>query len=149
MLAKDIMTKDVITVHKDDVIESVIKLLLENNISGAPVVDDEGILLGIVSEGDLIYKSKKFHFPLYFTILDSYIFLEQPKMIEEQISKMTAYKVESMMSTVVHSVKQEDTVEEIATIMNEKGVNRVPVVDENKKVVGIVTRKDIIKSYSK
>lgn len=148
MLAKDIMTKDVVSVHKDESVESVIRLLLEKDISGVPVVDDEGVLVGIVSEGDLIYKSKKFHFPLYFTILDSYIFLEKPKMIEEQVSKMTAYKVESMMSTEVHSAAQDDTVEDIATTMNEKGVNRVPIVDENKKVVGIVTRKDIIKSYS-
>lgn len=148
MLAKDIMTKEVVAVHKDEAIESVIKLLLEKDISGAPVVDDENVLVGIVSEGDLIYKSKKFHFPLYFTILDSYIFLEKPKMIEEQISKMTAYKVESMMSTEVHSASESATIEEIATIMNEKGVNRIPIVDENRKVVGIVTRKDIIKSYS-
>ncbi|OHW62587.1 inosine-5'-monophosphate dehydrogenase [Andreesenia angusta] len=148
MLAKDIMTKEVIKVHKDEVVENVIKLLLEKDISGVPVVDDEGMLVGIVSEGDLIYKSKKFHFPLYFTILDSYIFLEKPKMIEEQVSKMTAYKVESMMSTEVHSAREDDTVEDIATIMNEKGVNRVPVVDESGKVVGIVTRKDIIKSYN-
>lgn len=149
MLAKDIMTKEVITVHKDDKIDSVIKLLLEKDISGAPVVDDDGVLLGIVSEGDLIYKSKKFHFPLYFTILDSYIFLEKPGMIEEQVSKMTAYKVESMMTKVVFSAKENDTVEEIATIMNEKNVNRVPVLDDQRKVVGIVTRKDIIKSYQK
>lgn len=149
MLAKDIMTKEVITVHKDDKIDSVIKLLLEKDISGAPVVDDNGVLLGIVSEGDLIYKSKKFHFPLYFTILDSYIFLEKPGMIEEQVSKMTAYKVESMMTKVVFSAKENDTVEEIATIMNEKNVNRVPVLDDQRKVVGIVTRKDIIKSYQK
>lgn len=148
MLAKDIMTKEVITVHGEDSIEKAIKLLLEHNVSGLPVIDENHKLKGIITEGDLIHRSKKLHIPTYFTILDSYIFLENPKTVEDQIKKMTAYKVEDMMTTKVISVDYEETIEEIATIMANKNINRVPVVKEE-KLVGIVSRRDIIKVYAK
>ncbi|MCC5912185.1 MAG: CBS domain-containing protein [Clostridiaceae bacterium] len=148
MLARDIMTKEVITVHGEDSIEKAIKLLLEHNVSGLPVIDENHKLKGIITEGDLIHRSKKLHIPTYFTILDSYIFLENPKTVEDQIKKMTAYKVEDMMTTKVISVDYEETIEEIATIMANKNINRVPVVKEE-KLVGIVSRRDIIKVYAK
>lgn len=148
MLARDIMTKEVITVHGEDSIEKAIKLLLEHNVSGLPVIDENHKLKGIITEGDLIHRSKKLHIPTYFTILDSYIFLENPKTVEDQIKKMTAYKVEDMMTTKVISVDYDETIEEIATIMANKNINRVPVVKEE-KLVGIVSRRDIIKVYAK
>lgn len=148
LLAKDIMTKEVVTVHIQDTVESVIKLLIDKDISGVPVVDNENKLIGIVSEGDLIYKSKKFHFPLYFTILDSYIFLESTDMIKKQMLKMSAYSVGTMMTEDVVSASEDESVERLATLMSEKNVNRIPIVNGENQVVGIVTRKDIIKSYT-
>ncbi|AOY74855.1 CBS domain-containing protein [Clostridium formicaceticum] len=147
MLAKDIMTKEVITVKKDDTVEDVIKLLLEHNISGVPVVDEENRVIGIITEGDLIYRSKNLHIPAYFTLLDSYIFLENPKNLEEQIKKMAGYRVRDVMTEKVVVVDHEESMEEIATIMVEKSINRVPVVKED-KLVGIVSRRDIIRAYA-
>lgn len=147
MLAKDIMTKDVFTIHKDDKVEDAIKLLLEKNISGLPVVDDEFKIVGIVTEGDLIYRSKNFHFPLYYSIFDSYIFLENPSMIEEQLEKMTGYKISDVMTKNVCTAMENASLNDISTLMTEKDVNRIPIVDQNDKLIGIVARKDIIKSY--
>lgn len=147
LLAKDIMTKDVFTIHKDDKVEDAIKLLLEKNISGLPVVDDEFKIVGIVTEGDLIYRSKNFHFPLYYSIFDSYIFLENPSMIEEQLEKMTGYKISDVMTKNVCTAMENASLNDISTLMTEKDVNRIPIVDQNDKLIGIVARKDIIKSY--
>lgn len=145
--AKDIMTKEVIFVTKEQTVNQVISILMEKNISGVPVVDERGHVVGIVTEGDLIYRSKKLEIPRYFTILDSYIFLDNTKKMEEQIRKMVGYKVEDIMTKEVVTVSAGDTIEDIATIMTRKNVNRVPVVEDG-ILVGIVTRRDIIKAYA-
>jgi CBS domain-containing protein len=145
--AKDIMTRDVITVTKDQTVNQVIEILMDKNISGLPVVDENGNVIGIVTEGDLIYRSKKLEIPRYFTILDSYIFLDNTKKMEEQIRKMVGYRVEDIMTKNVVVVDSEETVEEIATIMTKKNVNRVPVIKDG-MLVGIVTRRDIIRAYA-
>lgn len=87
MLAKDIMTKNVISVKKEDLVENVIKILMDQNISGVPVVNDKDHVIGIVTEGDLIYRSKKLKIPTFFSILDGYVFLESTKTIEQQLKK--------------------------------------------------------------
>lgn len=147
MLAKDIMVKNVITVKRDQTVEDVIRLLMEHNISGLPVVDDENRIVGIVSEGDLIYRSKQLKLPSYFTILDGYIFLDNPKTMEEQIKKMVGYLVKDIMTEKVITLNEEDSIEKAASLMTDKKVNRLPVVKEG-KLVGIISRRDIIKSYT-
>ena len=145
--ARDIMTADVLTVTPDQTVNEVIEILMNKNISGLPVVDGDGKVIGIVTEGDLIYRSKKLEIPRYFTILDSYIFLDNTKKMEEQIRKMVGYRVEDVMTREVVMVDIDDSVEDIATIMTRKSVNRVPVTREG-KLVGIVTRRDIIRAYA-
>ncbi|NBG87006.1 CBS domain-containing protein [Isachenkonia alkalipeptolytica] len=147
MLAKDIMTKEVISVKSQDLVEDVIKILMDKNISGVPVVDDEEHVIGIVTEGDLIYRSKKLRIPTFFSILDGYVFLESTKTIEKQLKKMVAYRVEDVMTTEVITVEEDQTVEEVATIMTKEKINRVPVIKDN-RLVGIISRRDIIRSYS-
>ncbi len=147
MLAKEIMTKEVFTVHENDTVEDAMKILLDKDVSGVPVVDDEYKVVGIVTEGDLIYKSKSFHFPLYYSIFDSYIFLENPSIIEEQLEKMTGYKISDVMTKNVYTAMEDATVNDLSTIMTNKDVNRIPIVDSENKLLGIVARKDIIKSY--
>ena len=148
MKVNEIMTTEVITTRKDNTVEDVIKLLVEHNISGVPVVDDENYVVGIITEGDIIYRSKKLRIPSYFTILDSYIFLDNPNSVQEQMKKMVGYKVEDVMSDTVIVVKEDESVEEEATIITHKKVNRLPVVKDG-KLVGIVSRRDIIKAYAK
>lgn len=147
MLAKEIMTKNVITVTPEDTVEQVVKLLMDHNISGLPVVDGENSVVGIITEGDLIYRSKKLQIPSYFTILDSYIFMESTKTIQEQIRKMVGYRVEEVMTREVIVARMDETVEEIATLMATKKVNRIPIVDHG-ELVGIISRRDIIRTYA-
>lgn len=148
MLVKDIMTTNVISVKKEQKIENAVKILMDNNFSGMPVVDDENKVIGVITEGDLIYRSKKLRIPTFFTILDSYIFLESMKNLEKQIKKMVGYRVEDVMTVDVITVTEDTTVEEIATIMTRKKINRVPVVKEG-VLVGVVSRRDIIKAYAR
>jgi CBS domain-containing protein len=146
MLAKEIMTKDVVTVGKEDTVTDVARLLVEHKVSGLPVVDDEGRVLGMVSEGDLIYQDKKLHTPAFLEILGGVIYLESPQRVANDIKKMTATKVAEIMTGKVYTVKEETPVEEVATIMVERQVNRVPVVDKAGKLVGIVSRQDLVRA---
>ncbi|MCL5982649.1 MAG: CBS domain-containing protein [Firmicutes bacterium] len=146
MLGRDLMTRDVVTVASDTTVQELARLLLEHKISGLPVVDKEGRIIGIVSEGDLVYQDKKLHIPAAWQILGGVVYLENPNRLGQDLMKMTAAKVGDLMTTRVYTVKEDTSVEAIATIMVEKKVNRVPVVDGAGKLVGIVSRQDLIKA---
>ncbi|MBE0465700.1 MAG: CBS domain-containing protein [Candidatus Desulforudis sp.] len=145
-LARDIMTTEVITVHPDDDVEKVARLLLEHHISGLPVVDHGGKLVGVVSEGDLVFREKKVRTPFYVVIFDSPIYLEKPQRFIEDVKRTVAQKVGELMSTKLYTVGPEASVENVATIMVERGINRVPVVDADNMLVGIISRQDIIRA---
>ncbi|MGC7847101.1 CBS domain-containing protein [Desulforudis sp. 1088] len=144
--AGDIMTTAVITVNPDDEVEKVARLLLEHHISGLPVVDEEGQLVGIITEGDLVFQEKKIRAPLYTVILGGVIYLEKPQHFIDELKRTIARKVGELMSTKLHTVGPDASVEDIATIMVERNINRVPVVDEDNKLIGIVSRQDIIRA---
>ncbi|AHM55699.1 hypothetical protein EAL2_c03960 [Peptoclostridium acidaminophilum DSM 3953] len=146
MKAKDIMTVNVISVKRDALIKDIAHILVENRIGGVPVVDDGGRVVGIISETDLVRKEKNVHIPSYITVLQGVIYLESFKKFEEDIRKITAYKAEDIMSVDVEKVHEEDDVETVASLMIERGINRVPVVDSEGKLKGIICRYDIIKS---
>ncbi|MBM3707669.1 MAG: CBS domain-containing protein [Actinobacteria bacterium] len=144
--AKDIMTKKVITVNKDDSIEKLSELLLENKISGVPVIDNTDKVVGIVTEADIIVKDTELHFPRFFKLLDGIIYLESLNRFRDNLKKHLATKVEDIMTKKVRTISTGTPVSEIAEIMLESKINRLPVLDEKGNLVGIVTRADIVKS---
>lgn len=146
--AKDIMTKHVITVKPDTSIEELARILMENRISGAPVVDNEDNLVGIVTENDLISQNKRLHIPTVFRLFDALIMLERPKKIEEEIKRLTATRVWDICTKNVITVNENTSLEEIATIMSEKKVHLIPVM-EDKKIAGIIGKADLIKAMAK
>ena len=143
--AKDIMTADVITVHPRTTVEELARVLMEHRISGAPVVDDTGLLVGVVTEHDLINQEKRLHIPTVVRIMDAFIYLESPKKFEDDLKKMVARKVGDICNMDVMTVSEDTTVQELATIMSEKGVYLLPVV-KDKKLVGIIGKEDILKA---
>lgn len=145
LTAKDIMTKEVVTVTKDMPVEELALLLCEKRISGAPVLDASGNLVGVVTESDLIDQAKKLHIPTVVTILDSVIFLEKPGTFEQEIKKMAGRTVKDICVQEVKSVHPDTTIEELASIMADKKVHTLPVI-ENNRLVGVVGKTDIIRS---
>lgn len=145
MLAKDIMIKDVITVRPDEKVEKVAQMLVENKISGIPVVDENHHVLGIVSEKDLIIRASELKVPFYLTLFDSIIFLENPIRFNNNLKKYTALHVKDAMTTKVIAVEEDAPVSEVVDIMQKNEINRVPVVRHG-KLIGIITRNDILKS---
>ena len=146
--AKDIMTKEVISVSPDLVVEKLAETFWENRISGAPVVDDNGTVIAIVTENDLIDQNKKVHIPTMIAILDSVIMLEKADKIEKEIRKMTGTTVKDICSDTLITVEPETPLDEVATIMAEKQVHTLPVLTDG-KLVGVVGKSDIIKTMAK
>ncbi len=146
LLAKNIMVKKVITIKKDASIEKLSELLLKNKISGVPVVDDDGKLAGIATEGDLIIRDSDLHFPRYFKLLDSIIYLESLNKFKSNLKKYLGTKVEDVMTVKVRTVRENTPVSEVANIMIRNNVNRVPVMNRKGDLVGIITRADIVRS---
>lgn len=144
--AKDIMTKEVITVRPSTTISELSKLLLDHKISGAPVVDDNEHIVGIVTENDLINQNKRLHIPTVIRIFDAY-FIPDHMELEEEIKKMSAATVEEICNKKVIYVEEETLLDEIATIMAEKKVHLIPVVMDS-KVVGIIGKYDIVRAVA-
>lgn len=146
--AKDIMTGDVITVKPETTIEDLARTLTEHNISGAPVVNDAGDLIGIVTENDLISQNKRLHIPTVMRLFDAFIMLESPSKIEKEIKKMAAITVDDICTKKVITITEDTPVQDIATIMSEKKVHLIPVF-EGKKIRGIVGKMDLVKGITK
>jgi CBS domain-containing protein len=145
--ASDIMTREVITVSLETTVQQLAQLLSAHGISGVPVVDPDGRVLGIVTESDLIDQNKKVHIPTIVTILDSFFFLENPDKMEQEMRKIAGATVADIYSSPAVTVTTTTPVDEIATIMSEKNVHTLPVVDDG-HLYGIIGKKDIIKTIA-
>ena len=145
--ACEIMTREVITVTLETSIQELAQILSANNISGVPVVDKDGNLIGIVTESDLIDQNKKVHIPTVVSILDSFFFLENPDKMEQEMRKMAGVTVADIYSASPITVTEETPVDEIATIMAEKNVHTLPVVAGG-QLKGVIGKKDIIKTIA-
>lgn len=145
LTAKEIMSAEVITVTEDLDVSDLATLFWEKRIGGAPVVDSTGKLLGVVTESDLIDQSKKVHIPTIMGILDSMIFLESPNKLDKELKKMTGTQVKDIYSPTVVTVNQETPMDELASIMADRKIHTLPVV-EGDKLVGVIGKADIIRN---
>lgn len=143
--AQDIMTKDVITVTPATAVTQLARILSVNNIGGAPVVDENNLLLGVVTESDLIDQKKKIHIPTVVTILDSVFFLENPDKMEKEIKKIAGATVGDIYTSTPVTVEKDTPLDEIATIMSEKNIHTLPVVSED-RLIGVIGKQDIIRT---
>ena len=145
IVAKDIMTTDLIAVSPEMEITTAARLLLDNRINGVPVVDDTGKLLGILCQSDLIVQQKKLPLPSLFTFLDGIFPLSSMKQIEKEAKKITATTVAHAMTENPIFIRPDTSIETIAELMTEKKFHTLPVV-ENDILVGIVGKEDVLKT---
>lgn len=143
MKISEIMTKKVITSRVATPIKEVAQKIIDNNITGMPVVKGDEVV-GIITEADLIMQKAKLHMPMYIQLLDSFLYLDDTKEIDEDLRKMLGLTTEEVMTREVVTMDADDTVENLATLIEEQHINPIPVV-KNNKLVGIVSRSDIVK----
>jgi CBS domain-containing membrane protein len=137
----EVMTKDVAAVFDDTPLKDVASIMAASNVSGVPVIDVDGKVIGVVSEKDLLSVmgggSAKTFMEVIAQCLKGRSCLAVPV-----IEKVAG----DIMSSPAVTVKEETPVMEVADLFTQRGVNRVPVVDGNGRMVGIVSRGDIVRS---
>ena len=145
--AKDVMTHDVITVAEGMTVDELGRLFIEKKISGAPVADAKGALIGIVTENDLIRKNTRLHIPTVLRIFDAIIPLGRSDSVEDEIRRMSASTVGEICSKEVLSVSPDTSIQDVSSVMLEKGVHLLPVLEAG-KIVGIIGKIDIIRGMT-
>ena len=145
--ARDIMTTNVVTVKKDQPISDLSKLFIENHFNGVPVLDDAGKVIGVVTQSNLIEQNKNLHIPTVIALFDAVLFLESEKKFESDVKKLTGSKIEDIYHKKPITVSPDTDLSEITTIMAEKDVHTLPVLEDD-KLVGIIGKKDVIRALT-
>jgi CBS domain-containing protein len=145
----EVMTTDVVTLRPDQSLAEAADVLTERSIGAAPVVGDDGVILGLLRDEDLLISEARLHLPTTIEILPGIEFTlpNQIKRYDEELKKAASSSVADVMEREYPHVGPDATVEDVATLMHERDVTHVPVVDGG-KVVGIVARGDIVRFLS-
>lgn len=144
----DAMSRDPIVVRPQTPLNEAIQILAERHISGLPVVDDAGQLVGIISETDLMWQETGVTPPAYIMFLDSVIYLKNPTTYERDLHKALGQTVGEVMTSDPVTVTLDKPLKEAAQLMHEREVRRLPVLDAEGHVIGILTRGDIIRAMA-
>ncbi|MEB3179766.1 MAG: CBS domain-containing protein [Nostocaceae cyanobacterium] len=144
----DVMSRDPIVVRRETPLKEAIQILAEKRISGLPVVDFDGKLLGIISETDLMWQETGVTPPAYIMFLDSVIYLKNPATYERDLHKALGQTVGDIMSVNPVTITADKPLKEAARIMHDRNVHRLPVLDAGGQVIGILTRGDIIRAMA-
>ena len=146
MRATDVMTPNVITVDPDALVQDLAKLLSERNISGAPVVDKTGAMVGIVSEGDLLHRAE-LGTERHTERRRSWWLEHFASELARDYVKSHGRTVKDIMTRDVATVSNDTDLADIATLLETKRIKRVPVM-RNGKVVGIVSRANLVRALA-
>ncbi|MDD5070187.1 MAG: CBS domain-containing protein [Candidatus Omnitrophica bacterium] len=146
MIVKDIMSKKVYTVGIDMDVHKLAEEFIARNISGAPVVDADGRLLGLVLEEGILFQDKNVHLPTILNLSLGFVTLGL-KQFEQEMKKITAGTVKDIMSEHPVTISSAMTIEAVATKMIETQVYYFPVVEDG-RLIGVLTKRDIVRAIA-
>lgn len=139
---RDVMTTEVVTVKGDADMHEVAALLSSHRISGLPVVEEENLVIGMITEADVLSMAGITHGHTFKDLLRHLLGEPLPKHKPERLVK------DAMTSPVIMASPDMD-IKEVASILDEKRIKRLPVVDDQGKLVGIISRSDIVRTIRK
>lgn len=146
-LVRQVMTTDVLTFRPDDTVELAARSLSERRLGGAPVVDDGGVVVGLLEDDDLIVQDTRLHMPTVISVFGAY--LELPSSLhrfEDDLRKAVGATVADVMDADAPTCREADTLETVATGLHERNASRMAVVDDDGRLVGIVSRGDLVRA---
>ncbi len=143
--AEEVMSRDVVSVHAQDTIQDALMLMVENRVSALPVVDQNNRCIGIVSSSDLVELTKDLEDEVRSLDEDTPMALW---LVKSLVTDRTHEKIVDVMSTDVESVRPETLIPHVAATMLRNRVHRLPVVDNNSHLVGIISTMDIIGAFA-
>ncbi|HEX2392043.1 MAG TPA: CBS domain-containing protein [Solirubrobacterales bacterium] len=144
--AAEIMDSQVPSVSPDEDARAAIDLLAQTDMGAIPVVDGDRKVIGIVSESDLILSEEEsdLHLPHYLNIMGGIVFVGSMKGFEERLEKAFATKVSELMTADPVVARSYESAERVAKKIADKHHNHLPVVDEEGRLAGMVTRADAL-----
>ena len=145
MKVKEIMVKDVTSISPETGCSEALDLLEKMQISGLPVIDENGKLVGMFTEKDVL----SYILPSYIEKVGRFIYEENPKSTKKKFMELNKIKVRQLMRKDVVTTTEDTALCEVARIMLTQKARRIPVIDKSGKVVGIVARCDILKAFAK
>ncbi len=145
MKVKEIMTKDVITLKPDVNAKEALEILFKRQISGLPVIDEEGKLIGMFTEKDIL----TYTLPSYIEKVGRFIYEENPKSTRKKLADLSNINVSQIMRKDVVTVSEDTTLCEVARMMLTKKARRIPVLNNSGKISGIIARGDIVRALVK
>ncbi|GAB4073633.1 CBS domain-containing protein [Barrientosiimonas marina] len=146
MLIKNVMITDVVSVKKDSAIKELLKTLVTNHIGGVPVIDQDGYLTGMTSDGDVI----RYLQPKGRNIYDAFymVFFNEKMTFEESVETRMQQEVQEIMKKNIYTVYPDDSIEQALSIFAGHHFKKIPVIDHSNTVVGVVSRGDIMRMIS-
>lgn len=149
MKVKDLMTTKVITVHPTAKIEEVAELLHEHHFTGVPVVDEKNTVLGVIMERDFITADSKLYLPTYIQMLKDIDFIQNDaKRLSVDAKKVMDATAQDVMNPNIVTATPDMDLRELAELFATKRVNPIPVVGKGFKLLGVISRSDLIKLFS-
>ncbi len=148
LTARDIMTSEVISISPEASVTELAGLLETHRISGVPVLDETGSLVGVITQSDLVERARGLELPPAINLLDLHLFLERPSHFRKRLEKMLGATVREVMTPNPLTLSPETPLSEIARLMERKKVHTLPVVAGG-KVVGIVGKIDLIRALAR
>lgn len=146
---REVMTTSVLSFKPDDKVQAAAEAMANRSIGGAPVVDGDGTVVGILNDDDLIVSDVRLHMPTVISVLGAYLELpSSAHRFDEEVKKAVGSTVGDVMTKNPETCTEDATVEEVATTLHEQNLSRLPVVRDG-KLVGIVSRGDILKEIIK
>jgi len=146
---REVMTTDVLAFKPEDKVQAAAEAMSARSIGGAPVVDGEGKVVGMLNDDDLIVSDVRLHMPTVISVLGAYLELpSSAHKFDEEVRKAVGSTVGDVMTKNPETCAADATVEEVATTLHEHQLSRLPVVRDG-KLVGIVARGDILKEIVK
>jgi len=147
MLAKDIMTTDVVVVPSNETVANVVRLFVQKGVTCAIIVNDKDIIMGIITDGDIMAAIRQRR-PIYVDLLNSVFVLQDNYDLSSKVGALVKTPVRDIMTKKVISATEEATITEIAGLMDDKKIKQVPITREG-HLVGLVRRHDIIHAVAK
>ncbi len=150
--AKDIMSSPPVSIPEDSTLRDAIELLAKYRFSGVPVVNSEGKIAGIISDTDIIRYSEKVEVVPTTNLtgwISPYADVSNLATMRKGIESLHQTRVGEVMTKKVYTVNEGTEASDIARLMNRRNINRIPVVDSENKLVGIVTRADMVSCMAK
>lgn len=145
MKVKEVMVREVVTLSPHDSIKKAMDILFKMQISGLPVVDGEGKLVGMFTEKSILSRA----YPAYIEKIGGFVYADDPKSVKSKFAELESLRVEQLMRREVFTTTEDSSLSEAAHVMLVERARRLPVVDLKYKVVGIIARCDIVKALFK